>query len=253
MKNIEFRWEKSRYSFYLHSRCPKEHFEEHLCFYGKAVFYLIFGQWMKNFLLTAWKVLVGLSKLLSILPQNYSEQKIFFLEKKCFFFQTFSDLSEKFTTSLRKNFGQFFKTASEVSKQKLWEISISEINFLFYHNSWSLRENVLAFYRFPAVQMSKLHFACPKDKFDGNYLFFKKVFVSFTILGLWAKTFPTPGRKTSAGLWELHKRWLKEVFEDVFFKERIFSIIIFGPWAQRCMPYVVLLSAGVSKTLSTWP
>ena len=158
-------------------------------------------------------------------PKLFWAKMFFFSGKKMFFFQTFSDLSEKFTTSLRKNFGQFFKTASGVSKQKLWEISISESNFLFYHNSWSLRENLLAFYRFPAVQMSKLHFACPKDKFDENYLFFKKILVSFTILGLWAKTFPTPGRKTSAGLSKLHERWLKEVFEDIFLKK--FFLLIF--------------------------
>ena len=234
-----------------------------------------------------------------ISPKLFWAKRLFFLEKKCFFFQNFCDLSQKFTTSSRKNFGHFFKTASEVSKQKLWEISISEINFLFYHNSWSLRENVLAFYRFPAVQMSKLHFACPKDKFDENYLFFKKILVSFTILelwakpfllcrkffgsvvhqeiyvamgklwgkktfvwkktffsvilGLWAKNFPTPGRKTSAGLSKLHERWLKEVFEDIFLKERIFSIIIFGPWAQRCRSFVVSFSVEVSETLSTWP
>ena len=80
----------------------------------------------------------------------------------------------------------------------------------------------------------------------------KKTFFS-VILGLWAKNFPTPGRKTSAGLSKLHERWLKEVFGDIFLKERIFSIIIFGPWAQRCRSFVVSFSVEVSETLSTWP
>ena len=78
--------------------------------------------------------------------------------------------------------------------------------------------------------------------------------ISFSVvLGLWAKTFPTPGRKTSAGFSKLHEMCPKEIFEEFFFKRKNIFLIISGPWAQRCMSDIVLFSAGVSKTLSTWP
>ena len=83
------RWEKSGGSSYLHSRCPLEDFEEYFHLFGKAVFYLISGQQTKDSLLNTWKILAGLSKLLSTFPQKCSEKNVFFFEEKMFFFPKF--------------------------------------------------------------------------------------------------------------------------------------------------------------------
>ena len=126
----------------------------------------------------------------------------------------------------RKVFGLLFNGSRQFSKLQFMCPQISFVGKKFFHQNRILSQNFLPLFHKSARRISKLHLACPGEKFEGNYCLFwktKKIICFFDF----------SSQNLSQNLLKLHSKCP----EDLFLGKKIAwnttkLFIFFATWSE---------------------